>query len=161
MAAEPSEAVREIRLAGIRARHPELTERESVARPVWEEYDGGGRRMNTYTSRERFGLMAVAIVSGIGLNGVFLYGVVRSDVLIEAVENPIAVAFILEAFVLVALLAYLLERWEMSQLRWPWLVGLSLLGGLAFALPVLLLWGTKSAEERGAQAQDSDRAAEP
>ena len=79
MAAEPSEAVREIRLAGIRARHPELTERESVARPVWEEYDGGGRRMNTYTSRERFGLMAVAIVSGIGLNGVFLYGVVRSD----------------------------------------------------------------------------------
>jgi hypothetical protein len=85
--------------------------------------------MTPYTRRERFGLMAVAIVSAVGLNGVFLYGLFRPGVLLEAVGNPIAVAFILEAFVLVALLAYLLERWEMSRLRWPWLVGLSLPDG--------------------------------
>jgi hypothetical protein len=33
-----SEAVRDIRLAGIRARHPELTPRQAVARLVLEEY---------------------------------------------------------------------------------------------------------------------------
>lgn len=38
VAVELSEAVREIRLAGIRARHPELTRREAVARLVLEEF---------------------------------------------------------------------------------------------------------------------------
>jgi hypothetical protein len=37
-AVELSDAVREVRLAGIRARHPELTRRESVARLVAEDY---------------------------------------------------------------------------------------------------------------------------
>ena len=37
-AAELSDAVREVRLAGIRARHPELTRREIVARLVSEDY---------------------------------------------------------------------------------------------------------------------------
>ena len=37
-AVELSEAVREIRLAGIRARHPELTRREVVARLISEDY---------------------------------------------------------------------------------------------------------------------------
>ena len=37
-AVELSEAVREIRLAGIRARHPKLTEQEIIARLVWEDY---------------------------------------------------------------------------------------------------------------------------
>lgn len=38
VAIELSEAVREIRLAGIAARHPELDRREVVARLVLEEY---------------------------------------------------------------------------------------------------------------------------
>lgn len=37
-AVELSESVREIRLAGIGARHPELTQQEAVARLVSEEY---------------------------------------------------------------------------------------------------------------------------
>ncbi len=37
-AVELSESVREIRLAGIRARHPDLTPREVLARWVLEEY---------------------------------------------------------------------------------------------------------------------------
>ena len=37
-AAELSDAVRAVRLAGIRARHPELTGREIVARLVSEDY---------------------------------------------------------------------------------------------------------------------------
>jgi hypothetical protein len=37
-AVELSEAVREIRLAGIRARHPELTPRQAVAQLILEDY---------------------------------------------------------------------------------------------------------------------------
>ena len=37
-AVELSEAVREIRLAGIRARHPELTQRQAVAQLILEDY---------------------------------------------------------------------------------------------------------------------------
>jgi hypothetical protein len=37
-AAELSEAVREIRLSGIRSRHPEMSLREAVARLVAEDY---------------------------------------------------------------------------------------------------------------------------
>jgi hypothetical protein len=37
-AIELSESVREIRLSGIRARHPELSPREVIARWVLEEY---------------------------------------------------------------------------------------------------------------------------
>jgi len=37
-AVELSEAVREIRLAGIRARHPELTPRQVVAQVILEDY---------------------------------------------------------------------------------------------------------------------------
>ena len=36
-AMELSEAVRELRLAGIRSRHPELTHEEVVARLMWED----------------------------------------------------------------------------------------------------------------------------
>lgn len=37
-AVELSESVRELRLAGIQARHPELTAKQVVARWVFEEY---------------------------------------------------------------------------------------------------------------------------
>ena len=40
-AVELSDAVREIRLAGIRARHPKLTEQEIIALLVWEDYGAG------------------------------------------------------------------------------------------------------------------------
>jgi hypothetical protein len=38
IAVELSEAFREIRMSGIRARNPGLDEREALARLVWEDY---------------------------------------------------------------------------------------------------------------------------
>jgi len=52
-------------------------------------------------------------------------------------------AFILEAFLLMGAFAYLLSKWGVSQLHWGWFIGLSLLGSMAFALPVVLLWPKK------------------
>ena len=47
---------------------------------------------------------------------------------------------------MLGLLAYLLAKWGVLRLRWPWFVGLSILGGLLFALPVELLWPGRKAD---------------
>ena len=93
-----------------------------------------------YTSRERMALAIFAVVGAIGLNGVFLYGLfVRPELIGDALSNPVACAFVIEALALVGLLAYLLDRWGVSRVHWGWFVLLSLAGGLAFALPAVLL----------------------
>ena len=98
--------------------------------------------MNTvYTARERFALWLLGAGGLVGLNGAFVYGLIVSPgSLRAALSNPVAVAFILEALALVVVLAYLLGKWGLLRIRWGWFVVLSLLGGLAFALPVALLW---------------------
>ncbi|MGD2134608.1 MAG: hypothetical protein PVF27_00535 [Gemmatimonadales bacterium] len=104
------------------------------------------RRPSEYSVRERLWLGVLAAVGLIGVNGVFLYALVfRRDMLVEAIANPVAVAFIAEALVLVGALAYLLRKWRVARLPWLWFVALALLGGLAFALPVVLLWPSKGA----------------
>jgi hypothetical protein len=92
-----------------------------------------------YSARERFWLAVLAAFTFFGLNGAFVYGLLHPALLQAALANPLALAFILEAFVLVGVLAYLLRRWGVSRLPWGWFVVLSLLGGLAFSLPVVLL----------------------
>jgi len=95
----------------------------------------------TYSQRERFWLWCASAFGFLGVNAAFLYGALwRPEVLATALANPIAVAFIVEAFVLMGLLAYLLGKWGVARLHWGWLVGLSLVGSLAFALPIVLLW---------------------
>jgi hypothetical protein len=101
-------------------------------------------RMDTdvvYSRRERFWLVVLALVGLVGLNGAFLYGMfARPDALADALANPIALAFMLEALIMVGVLAYLLGRWGVMTLHWGWFVALSFIGGIAFALPVVLLW---------------------
>jgi hypothetical protein len=98
-----------------------------------------------YSARERGWLWTLAAVGMAGLNGVFLYGLVRQpQALRDAMTNPVSLAFLLEALVLTGVLAYLLPRWGVTRLRPIAFVALSLLGGLAFALPVALLWKRRS-----------------
>ena len=101
---------------------------------------GTGSRDVTYGRGERFWLWSLSVVGFFGVNGAFLYGIAQPEVLREALANPVAVAFMAEAFLLLGALAYLLTKWGVARLSWPWLVVLSLLGGIAFALPVVLLW---------------------
>ncbi len=94
-----------------------------------------------YTPRERFWLVLLAVVGFGGVNGIFLWTVLtREDALLAAIRNPIAAAFIVEALLLVGVLAYLLAKWKVSTIHWAWFVVLALLGSIAFALPVVLLW---------------------
>lgn len=94
-----------------------------------------------YTPGERRALMLIAALGLVGMNGAFLYGLLLEPALMgSALRNPVALAFVAEAFVLMGVLAYLLGRWGVAPLRWPWFVSLSLLGSMAFALPVAILW---------------------
>jgi hypothetical protein len=93
-----------------------------------------------YTARERFWLWALAVFGFVIANGGFLYGLFFApNAMSDAMANPIAVSFIVEAFVLMGVFAYLLRRWGVSTLSWGWFVVLSLVGSMAFALPIVLL----------------------
>lgn len=95
----------------------------------------------TYTPRERFGLVLLAVTGFGGINGIFLWTVLtRKEALLTAMKNPIAAAFIVEALLMVGVLAYLLAKWQVSTIHWAWFIVLALIGSLAFALPVVLLW---------------------
>jgi hypothetical protein len=94
-----------------------------------------------YSPQERVWLGVLALVGGAGLNGVFLWALlVHPTWVSDALRNPVALAFVLEALVMVGVLAYLLGRWQVSRVHWAWFTLLALAGGIAFALPVVLLW---------------------
>ncbi len=93
-----------------------------------------------YTKRERIALVLIAAVGFLLVNGTFVYAVASEpDLLSSAMANPVAAAFVVEALLLAGLLAYLLHRWRVSRVHWAWFVVLSLVGSIAFALPVVLL----------------------
>ncbi len=94
-----------------------------------------------YTTNERVFLWSLAVVSFFGINSVFVFGLVfDQEALIGAFNNPIAFAFILEAFLLMGTFSYFLTKWKLSKLHWGWFIFLSISGSLGFALPVVLLW---------------------
>ena len=95
----------------------------------------------SYTRAGRFLLVALAIFGLVVVNGVFVYAAIfQTGTLGQAMRNPIAFAFILEALVLTWAFAFLLRKWGVSRLHPVWFVVLSLIGSMAFALPVALLW---------------------
>ena len=97
-----------------------------------------------YSPRERRWLWTLAVVGALGLNSAFLYGLLlRPELVTAAMTNPVALAFIVEALVLMGVFAYLLDKWGVSRLHWGWFVALSLGGSMAFALPVVLLWRSR------------------
>jgi len=99
-----------------------------------------------YTPRERSALIGFSLVGLIGLNSLFIYAILtRPQAMLDALENPVSLVFIVEAFMLLGLFAYLLGKWGVSRLGWKWFVALSLLGSMAFAVPVVLLWKRRGA----------------
>jgi hypothetical protein len=95
----------------------------------------------SYTAGERLALWSLAVVGVVVLNSVFIYGlVVEPEMISAAMSNPLAAVFIFESLLLMCVFAYLLTKWGVSRLHWGWFIALSLLGSMAFALPVVLLW---------------------
>lgn len=111
-----------------------------------------------YGRAERWALVLVAVAGLVGMNGAFVYGLMQPELVRATLDNPLALAFVVEALVLLPVLAYLLAKWEVARLSWRWFVGLSLLGSMAFALPVVLLWPRSRNEGRSAPGRCEDPA---
>ena len=94
-----------------------------------------------YSRAERLWLMVLGAVGLFGINGVFLWSLsARPGALDDALSNPLALAFVVEAMLLVVTLAGLLRRWGLTRLGGGWFVLRAVLGSLVFAIPVALLF---------------------
>jgi hypothetical protein len=87
--------------------------------------------------------MWLLVVAALGMllpNGLFLYWLLHDySSFSAAFSDRLALAFALDVFGSTALLAYLFARRPLGPVKWPWFLGLSLLGTLCFSIP-LYLW---------------------
>ena len=94
-----------------------------------------------YTRGERIALIALAAVGFIALNTVFIYALFfQPELVVQAHTNPVSAVFIAESLLLMVFFAYFLRKWGVARLGWGWFIVLSLIGSMAFAIPVVLLW---------------------
>jgi hypothetical protein len=92
----------------------------------------------TFSSRSRAFLLLVSILGFTVPNGVFLwFAFTQFSAISTTLTDPVALVFIVEAFVLMFLLAWLVHR---SGARPGWLafIVMSLIGSLAFSVPAWL-----------------------
>ncbi|MEM6645333.1 MAG: hypothetical protein AAF730_03690 [Bacteroidota bacterium] len=81
------------------------------------------------------------------LNPVFLYFYITDPALWDAaMANPISMVFIVEAFVLLGFGAWFIGRSKLTKPGWMAFVLLAMVGTLAFALPVFILWHLRKRE---------------
>ena len=85
-------------------------------------------------------LIVLAVIGNIIPGGIFLYGLFHDHSSISAaLSDRMALAFFLDLVISTFFLAYLFARKPIGPVKWPSFVALSLLGTLAFAIP-LFLW---------------------
>lgn len=95
---------------------------------------------------QRFALGLVALFGLVGPNGVFLYyAFCRWPELVAALRHPVAMALLVEAFVVLALLAVYFAKRPLGRWSWKTFVVLSLVGGLGFGIPAFVLLNSAKA----------------
>lgn len=91
-------------------------------------------------------LLFVALFGLLVPNGFFLYWLVNEFQGIRPiVADHLAMAFILDAFMAMIILAVYFARRPIGPVRWPAFVLLSILGGLGFSLPFYWWMNTTAA----------------
>jgi hypothetical protein len=95
--------------------------------------------------KQRLLLTLAAVFGLLGPNGVFLYyALFRRDDLLTAMRDPVTLAFVIEAFLVVALLAWYFAWRPLGRWGWKLFVVLSLVGGLGFGIPAFLLLNART-----------------
>ena len=81
-------------------------------------------------------LLIIALFGLIVPNGIFIYWLFAEfKDFNEVIGNKLAVAFIIDAFLAMFLLAYWFAAKPVGKIRWYWFIVLSLVGGLGFSIP--------------------------
>ena len=89
---------------------------------------------------ERMMLLVIAILGAVGLNGVFVVVLLgRPDLWRAALQDPIAWVLMIEALLVTGVFGWWLWRKGRRRPGGLWFIVLSLLGGLAFSLPFVIL----------------------
>ncbi len=89
---------------------------------------------------ENMRLMVLAVVGLLAPGGLFLYWLLNdSTTFSAALSDRMALAFFVDLLMSTFLLAYLFARKPLGPVKWPWFLILSLLGTLAFGIP-LFIW---------------------
>ena len=82
-------------------------------------------------------LLIIALFGLVVPNGFFLYWLLYEyDGLANVAQNKLALAFIMDAFLAMGLLAFAFARKPLGRVKWYWFIVLSILGGLGFSLPL-------------------------
>jgi len=90
-------------------------------------------------------LIVIAAFGFVVPNGLFLLWLFTEfSSVTDVLSDKLAVAFVLDAFMATAILSYLFAIKPPGAYRWPWFLGLSVLGGLGFGIP-FYLWLNKRA----------------
>jgi hypothetical protein len=83
--------------------------------------------------------MLLLLIALFGLfipNGLFVYWLFTEfHSITDVTGNHLALGFMIEAFVMLGLLAYWFAKNPPGNVKWYWFVVLSLIGGLGFGLP--------------------------
>ena len=91
-------------------------------------------------------LYVLASIGFFGLNGVFLfYALLHPEVMMAALANPVSLVFVLEAFLLMGVLAWLIGVGRFGGPGWRLFVVLSIVGSLAFSIPAFLILHLRAA----------------
>ena len=103
----------------------------------------------TLSSRSRTLVLLFSIITLIGPNGLFLYNVfTRPEFLYAANTNPIALAFMIEAMMLLGLFLVYVWNKTKSAPQVALYLGLSFIGSLAFSLGIFVYAYSKTSSEK-------------
>ena len=81
-------------------------------------------------------LLIIALFGLLVPNGLFIYWLFTEfNGVGEVLQNKLAVAFIIDAFLAMFLLAYFFARHPIGKIKWYWFIAFSIIGGLGFSLP--------------------------
>src|SRR5262245_60142996 len=101
------------------------------------------------TPRQKIVLWCVAAIGLFGINGLFLYSMaVRPWEMKDIQTNLYALAFMMEAFLLLPLFCYLIAIAKLKSPGWKTFLVISLLGSLAFSIPFSILMWNRNAEKK-------------
>jgi len=104
------------------------------------------KEMNTLPLKSiRPFLLVAAIIGFFAINGPFLYyAILDKDTYAEAMGNGMTLAFMGEAFLLMFFFAFLIFKLGWKRPGWLFFIVMSLLGSLAFSIPLQLYLMSKS-----------------
>ncbi|MES2595618.1 MAG: hypothetical protein V4662_09800 [Verrucomicrobiota bacterium] len=104
--------------------------------------------MKPFTETQEKLLLGLSIFGLIVPNGVFLYYALASrETLQAAMANPVSLVFIIEAFVLMFLFAWLIHRQGIKSPGWLAFVAMSLVGSMIFSVPACLYLASRKARQ--------------